>query len=178
MKLRRAKNSDIGAVLQILSQAREAQRRAGFFQWADGYPSVGTIESDIASATGYILDDKGIPAGYVVIAFCDSEYDRHPELWDTSVEYAVLHRIALSDAYRGRGVSGELFRLSEELVASRGIRCIRIDTGVENAPMQHILSARGYDCLGECDFVWGKRLAYEKYLSFTGHEDPVDSAIG
>lgn len=165
MKLRRAAYSDIEVVLQIMSQARAAQRRAGFFQWADGYPSVQTIESDISNDSGYILDDNGIPAGYVVIAFCDSEYDNHPELWNTDVEYAVFHRIALSDSYRGRGVSEVLFGLSECFAVSRGIQCIRIDTGVENAPMQHILSARGYDCLGECDFVWGKRLAYERYLT-------------
>lgn len=164
MKLRKATHSDTASILQIMSQARDAQRKAGFFQWADNYPSVETIESDISNEIGYILDDEGSDVGYIVIAFDDQEYNNHSEIWNTSIKYAVLHRIAISDSYRGQGISGILFDLSETLIASLGVFCIRIDTGIENLPMRHILSSRSYTCLGVCDFIWGKRLAYEKYI--------------
>lgn len=164
MRLRKATTEDIAVVMLIFEQARRAQRRAGFRQWEDGYPPVEKVESDISAGAGYILDDDSITAGYIAIAMGDEEYDRHPKLWMADGPYAVFHRIAISDAYRGRGVSSKLFDLAEDLARRNGTESIRIDTGVDNRPMQHILKKRGYNLCGECDFVWGLRLAYEKRL--------------
>lgn len=164
MRLRKATVNDIDNVMRVLAQARQAQRLAGFRQWEDGYPSVEVLKSDIDKAHGYILDDNGIVAGYVAIAFLDGEYDRHPELWDVTKSYAVFHRIALSDDYRGKKLSGTLFELAEAIARQSGVAFIRIDTGLENRPMQHILSQRGYVNLGPCDFSWGPRLAFEKSM--------------
>lgn len=164
MKLRKANVDDIPEVMRIFAQARLAQRAAGFRQWDDGYPSVGVLISDISDSIGYVLDDGGQSAGYVAVASSDAEYDRHKELWNTERSYAVFHRIAISDDYRGRGVSGILFSLAESMAREMGNEFVRIDTGLENRPMQHILSKRGYVNLGYCNFAWGERLAYEKPL--------------
>lgn len=164
MYLRKAHIEDIEDVMQVFSQARLAQRRAGFRQWEDGYPSIDVLKSDIDSTTGFILDDNGKTAGYIAIAAYDNEYNRHPELWDVGKDYAVFHRIALSDDYRGKKLSSILFDLAESHALRTGAAFVRIDTGLENKPMQHILSKRGYINLGRCDFIWGERLAYEKPL--------------
>jgi len=102
MELRKANVDDISEVMRIFAQARLAQRAAGFRQWEDGYPSVGVLRSDINDSIGYVLDDGGRIAGYVAVASSDEEYDRHKELWNTERSYAVFHRIAISDGYRGR----------------------------------------------------------------------------
>lgn len=165
MILRRAAFDDIDDVMLVFSQARLAQRRAGFKQWDDGYPSLEVLKSDIRSSNGFVLDDGGRIAGYVAIAIGDEEYDRHPELWDVAESYAVFHRLALSDDYRGKRVSSILFDLAESLADRTDAQFVRIDTGLENKPMQHILSKRGYAALGCCSFIWGERLAYEKSLT-------------
>ena len=165
MRLRKATEEDIDDLMRIFSEARLAQRLAGFKQWEDGYPSAEILKSDIHSSIGYILDDNGDSAGYVAISANDGDYDRHPELWDISQPYAVFHRIAISDDYRGKKLSGILFDLAESNARQSGVEFIRIDTGLENKPMQHILAERGYANLGYCRFVWGERLAYEKKLS-------------
>ncbi len=172
MKLRKAVYGDIEELMRVFSQARMAQRRAGFMQWDDGYPSADVLRSDIDNSIGFVLDDCGKIAGYVAIATKDCEYDRHPELWDVTASYAVLHRIALSDGYRGRRLSGELFDLAERHAFGKGACFVRIDTGVENKPMQHILSKRGYAKLGCVDFIWGERLACEKPLVKDLETDP------
>ena len=164
MYLRKAHIEDMEDVMRVFSQARLAQRRAGFRQWEDGYPSIDVLKSDIDRAIGFILDDNGKTAGYIAIAAYDDEYNRHPELWDVGKDYAVFHRIALSDDYRGKKLSGILFDLAESHALRTGAAFVRIDTGLENKPMQHILSKRGYIILGRCDFIWGERLAYEKPL--------------
>jgi acetyltransferase, GNAT family protein len=164
MNLRKAHIEDMEDVMRVFSQARLAQRRAGFRQWEDGYPSIDVLKSDIDRAIGFILDDNGKTAGYIAIAAYDDEYNRHTELWDVGKDYAVFHRIALSDDYRGKKLSGILFDLAESHALRTGAAFVRIDTGLENRPMQHILSKRGYTSLGRCDFIWGERLAYEKPL--------------
>lgn len=165
MKLRRATEDDIEEVMRVFAQARLAQRRAGFRQWEDGYPSVDVLKSDIADNVGFILDDGGMTAGYIAIATRDDEYDRHSELWFPCECYAVFHRISISDDYRGKGLSGLLFDLAEAEARDSGADYIRIDTGLENKPMQHILSKRGYTAHGSCNFIWGPRLAYDKPLT-------------
>lgn len=165
MFLRKATVEDIEVLLPIFAQARRAQRLAGFVQWADGYPSAGDFETDISRSAGYVLDDCGTAAGYVAIAIGDREYDRHPELWDAAAPYAVFHRIALADAYRGKGNAAELFSLAEDIARRLGAHYIRIDTGLENRPMQRVLANRSYTALGPCTFIWGPRLAYEKRLN-------------
>lgn len=164
MNLRKATIEDVPDVMRIFTQARLAQRVAGFKQWEDGYPSEAVLISDINNSVGYILDENGNAAGYVAISSFDKEYNRHPELWNTSKTYAVFHRIALSDEYRGKRLSGKLFDLAEAQAIQMDVDFVRIDTGLENRPMQHILSNRGYINLGCCDFIWGERLAYEKPL--------------
>lgn len=164
MHLRKATTADIDSVMRVFSQAREAQRRAGFIQWLDGYPSVGTLISDISASVGYILDDGGATAGYVAIAAGDDEYVRHSELWDVGKTFAAFHRIALADDYRGRGLSRVLFDLAEQRARRLGVDVVRIDTGFENRPMHRILAGRDYINLGRCEFIWGERLAYEKPL--------------
>lgn len=162
MILRKASFDDVSDVMRILTQARQAQRVAGFRQWDDGFPSPDVVKADISNGIGYILDDGGVAAGYVAIARHDEEYDRHPELWDIAMDYAVFHRIAIADDYRGQKLSATLFDMAEDLAIQLGAIVIRIDTGLENRPMQHILATRGYKDLGQCTFTWGERLACEK----------------
>ena len=162
MILRKASFDDVSDVMRILTQARQAQRVAGFRQWDDGFPSPDVVKADISNGIGYILDDGGVAAGYVAIARHDEEYDRHPELWDIAMDYAVFHRIAIADDYRGQKLSATLFDMAEDLAIQLGAIVNRIDTGLENRPMQHILATRGYKDLGQCTFTWGERLACEK----------------
>ena len=165
MKLRKAILSDLDTIMRILSEAREAQRAQGFVQWQDGYPASSTIVSDIERGDAYMLIDDGNAAGYVAIAEGDSEYDRLRHIWQMKGNrYCVAHRLGLADSHRGRKISGRFFSLIEAKIVRRGTRLIRIDTGLPNKAMQHILEKRGYTRLGTHEFVWGERLAYEKLL--------------
>ena len=152
-------------IMRILGEARLAQRAMGFMQWGDGYPPESAVVADIESGHGYLLkDDDDVSAGYVAISYSDREYDRLDHIWIEKGDYGVAHRIAIADSHRGKGVATRLFDLFEQEIAATGRRIVRIDTGVENRPMQHILDKRGYRSLGVHTFVWGERLAYEKNL--------------
>lgn len=164
IELTRALGKDIEEIMRILGEAREAQRRQGFVQWLDGYPRKESVEHDVAAGAGWLFKEDDKTAGYVAIYYHDDEYERLSNIWKLRGSYGVVHRVALSDEFRGRGLASCLFSLFEDKIREEGVDLIRVDTGVENRAMQHLMLSRGYENLGAHDFVWGERLAFEKAL--------------
>lgn len=172
MELREAKMADLADIMQILTQARNAQREMGFEQWKDNYPPEDLVATEIDRGEGYVLAYENQLAGYAAITESDPEYDRLSEIWEASGRYCAVHRIALADQARGQGLSRQFFDLIEEQARMLGADIIRIDTGTANAPMQHILSKRGYNNLGNHNFVWGERSAFELVIRYNETREP------
>lgn len=165
MCLQKASLADMPAIMHIMAQARTAQRALGFRQWDDGYPPESQLEEEISAGRGFVLEDGDTVCAYAAIVADDPEYaDLQSVMTSYGESYAVIHRLAISDAYRGRGVARRLLALLEEEMLSRGILWSLADTGLENLPMQKALAATGYRLLCRHTFVWGPRLVYEKSL--------------
>lgn len=165
MRLRKASLADIPAIMHIMAQARAAQRALGFRQWDDGYPPESQLEEEISAGRGLVLDDGDAVCAYAAIVADDPEYSHlHNVMTSPGESYAVIHRLAISDAYRGRGIGRRFLALLEEEMLSCDILWSRADTGLENLPMQKALAAAGYRLLCRHNFVWGPRLVYEKPL--------------
>lgn len=159
-----ASSNDISVIKNICDNARQFQRMLGFEQWLDGYPSIEIIRADIMSGKGRLIIYYGKIIGYCVIDLeGDREYDKALEIWHNSNDaYAAVHRFALSATARGKRLSLPVLRLIEQSIARHGIRVIKVDTGIENTPMQRLLTSAGFSYRGIHTFSWGMRLAYEK----------------
>lgn len=168
MEIIRATNAHIAAVMGILDSAREYQRQSGFRQWDDGYPSEAVVAADIASGHAYVFTRQGEVAGYAFLPEGDAAYDTFESVWRLTGRYGAVHRLAVAPQARGIGASAPMFTLIEETFRQRGIGIVRIDTGLENAVMRHLLEKYGYTPLGAYEFPWGARLAYEKMLPSAG----------
>ena len=157
--------SDFDTLKEIFEQGRLFQLSLGFEQWKPGYPSLEILEADRKNGYGYVVETNGQTAGYFALyAEGDAEYDRLAHLWRNKSSYAVVHRIVLSDKYRGKQLSSVILSQIEKMIIAKNVSAIRFDTGLMNAPMQRLLESNGYDNLGQCDFVWGPRIVYEKLL--------------
>ena len=73
-----------------------------------------------------------------------------------------MHRLALSNDFRGRGLGDAAFRLAGELCLARESCSLRADTGFDNRRMQHILVKNGFEKCGVISYQGSPRLAYEK----------------
>lgn len=159
--VRKAATTDLAAIMTVLAEAREYQVRVGNPQWREGYPGRDVVTSDIRQGGAKVLLGGETVVGYAVAVADDPGYDG-VSIWGeaTPGTWCSIHRLALGDATRGRGVGrwflGEIIRR----VAAAGIREVRIDTGSANRPMQSLMQALGFTCLGETEFSWGPRLAY------------------
>ena len=163
--LEKAAIQDAPACAAILNSGRMFQREQGFVQWADDYPNLDSVLADIEAGNAHILKADGQIAGYLYISFDgDPAYNYIKGAWRTQAPYAVIHRVAFAEQYRGMGLSEAAFSLAEDFILSYGVRSVRIDTHHRNKRMQHVLAKNGFVLCGEVQMRGEPRLAYDKRL--------------
>ncbi|WP_284651262.1 GNAT family N-acetyltransferase [Flavobacterium terrisoli] len=163
---RKATISEIPQVWKILQQAIIRRKKDGSQQWQDGYPNEIVIQQDIAKGIGYVLMDNDTVAGYAAILFNDEPaYEHLKGTWLTNGDFVVLHRVAISDDFLGKGLAQKIFLSTEDLAIANNIFSIKVDTNFDNIPMLKILEKLGYAYCGEVTFRGGIRKAFEKELS-------------
>lgn len=160
-----AQLKDTANYYAIIKAAKEFQREQGFIQWTDDYPNESTIRDDIKANKGYVLTADNDIAGYMCVDFSgEPAYADIDGEWNTEMPYAVVHRMAFSERYRGKGLSSTALILVENLCLSKGVKGIRADTGFQNARMQHILEKSGFSKCGVIVLQGSGKLAYDKKL--------------
>ena len=160
-----AKIEDLAVCAALMDEGRAFQRQQGFVQWTEDYPNRDTVKADIHRQTGYVLKSGGEIAGYLCVDFDgDPAYDEIKGRWGAEEPYAVVHRMAFSGAFRGRGLADVAFGLVGALCLTRNVKHIRIDTDASNRRMQHILVKNGFVYRGTVLFQGSEKLAYDKAL--------------
>jgi GNAT superfamily N-acetyltransferase len=165
MILRKAALSEVPVIWDILQQAIEQRKQDGSEQWQDGYPNEQTIHEDIANGYAYVLVDNHIIIAYAAMIFgVDPAYNYLRGRWLTSDDYVAVHRVATSNASKGKGVATHLFKIIEELCMEQKVQSIKVDTNFDNIPMLRILDKLNYTHCGEIFFRGAPRKAYEKVI--------------
>ncbi|MBQ8345391.1 MAG: GNAT family N-acetyltransferase [Clostridia bacterium] len=166
MELKAATEQQLETVMALIEQARAHLKEQGIDQWQNGQPNETMIREDLKRGQGYLMMAEGEAVGY----FCllpdgDKVYDSSPVAWQTSRNYAAIHRVAMGDGYRGKGYAVEGFTLATEHFRKLGKEALRIDTHEDNKKMQGFLTKLGFTCCGKL-FVpnVGERLAFEKSI--------------
>lgn len=165
MILRKADASEIDTIWEILQQAIEQRRQDGSDQWQNGYPNRETVKDDIANEYGYVLVENNVVIAYAAIIFgVEPAYNEIQGKWLTNGDYGAIHRVATSDAVKGKGVATKLFKLIEDLSIEHSVFSIKVDTNFDNIPMLRILEKLEYTYCGEIFFGGAPRKAFEKIL--------------
>lgn len=166
MEFRGAVITDLNEILDIIRQAQDYFKNKGIDQWQNNYPNANVISNDIESKRGYVLVDGDIIVGTVSVSF-DGEktYDHIEGEWLSSIDYAVVHRIAVRAEHKGKGLASVILKNIEHICQQKGIHSIRIDTHEDNLSMQRTLQKNGFTYCGVIYLQDGsKRLAFEKLM--------------
>lgn len=142
------------------------QQEQGFVQWTEAYPALPDIAEDIETQRAYLLREDSEVLGYLCLDF-DGEpaYDAITGgSWLCDEPYAVLRRLALNARGRGRGLTRVLFDLAAERSRERGITYLRLNTGLQNSRMQHILEKNSFTRRGIIVFKGSQKYAYDKRI--------------
>ncbi|WP_336514592.1 GNAT family N-acetyltransferase [Pollutibacter soli] len=165
MILRKADIAERSIIWNILQQAIEQRRLDGSEQWQQGYPNEQTVDDDIANGHGYVLIYENSIIAYAAIIFgIEQAYEEIEGKWLSNQDYVVIHRVAVSDSLKGKGIATLLFKKIEELSIEHGVYSIKVDTNFDNVPMLKIMDKLGYTYCGEVFFHGAPRKAYEKIL--------------
>ena len=167
LRFRKGGADDLERIMELVADAQRWFRGQGIDQWQDGYPTQDIILSDISYNNNYIVELNGVVSATFVASF-DGE-PTYSEIkgkgWLNKNPYAVVHRIAVADACRRKGIAKEILHYTEELCAERGIKDIRIDTHRDNVAMRSLLKKMGYTHCGCITLTSGAfREAYHKVL--------------
>ena len=165
MIIRKSLKEDVKDIMKIINRAKEFLKENGVDQWQDGYPNNETIERDILNNDSYVvLKDNNILATLAISFDGEKTYDViYDGKWLSNGKYAVIHRIAIDNKYRGTGVSSYILQKVYEICLDNNIHSIKIDTHEKNIPMQKLLKKNDFKY---CGVIYlednSKRIAFEK----------------
>jgi len=165
-KFRKAELDDLPHIMEIIRQAVARMLREGKHQWDENYPTRNHIIFDISQGNGYLLTDTdGLPVCYGAILFTgEPAYKNIRGNWHFDMPYVVVHRLAVAESSRGKGISSVFLSEVETLSRNKDIHNFRIDTNYDNLDMQKVLSRCGFTYCGKIQYDKGERLAYEKMI--------------
>lgn len=167
---RRAQNSDVDKIVQILNDAISFLKESGSSQWQSGYPNRETVEEDIEKQVAWVLTVDNEVAGYAAVVIGrEPTYADIEGKWENNVDtYATIHRIAVSSKFRGMHLSQFFLSNIISLTYAQGIHNFRIDTSRKNKIVQHIAVSHNFIERGIIqvteDPVDSSRIAYELNL--------------
>ena len=168
MNIRLATKDDMPQMMPLFEAASRGLREMGVNQWQNGYPQPELIANDIANGVSYLLEDNGEIIGTAVISFAgEPTYSKMKgKGWINDNRYAVVHRIAVADECRRKGIAKEILHFTEEVSTGQGICDIRIDTHRDNVAMRSLLKKLGYTHCGVITLTSGAfREAYHKQIA-------------
>lgn len=167
MEFRQAKISDLDQIVEIIELSKKYLKETKVDQWQDGYPSKEDLRRDIESGNSYVLTNKDeIVATTVISLDGESTYNSiFNGEWITNDEYIVMHRVAVHDKYKGKGIFKELIKEAESLALNKGISSIKIDTHRDNISMQRAVVKNDFK---RCGIIYledgSERIAFEKVI--------------
>lgn len=167
MEFRKSTEKDINNIMAIINEAQIQLKTQNVDQWQNNYPNADSIKSDIKNNYSYVLIREHKIIATVAISF-DGEktYNNiYDGKWLTNYSYAVIHRMAVKNEFKGTGVASELIKCVEEECIEKSIHSIKIDTHIDNKSMQSLLKKNDFKY---CGVIYlddkSKRIAFEKVM--------------
>lgn len=167
MKFRKSTEADIQTIMEIIKQAQAYFKENNIDQWQNNYPNPSTISHDIAHEHSHVLTKNNQVVATAAISFDGEKNYNQIEAgqWLSDGEYAVVHRIAVDNTYKGLGLSSEIIKEVEKLCLQKGVHSIKIDTHQDNKSMQKLLQKNNFTYCGIIYVEDGsQRVAFEKVL--------------
>lgn len=171
--IRQALPSDISGVMAVVEESRKIMQECGNFQWDENYPLREHFEQDIIEGALYVIEMNGVVAGLACLnGDVPEEYSK--ALWQSGGEALVIHRMAVSPEFRGRGFGRMLLDFARKLAKEKGAISLRTDTFSGNIPMNTLFSKHGFRMAGAVELLGKKQqpfYCYEKILGENSGED-------
>lgn len=162
---RKATTEDAERIWEIILQAKTQMLRQNKQQWDESYPLPENILRDIQKGYAYVLCHESTVIAYAAVAF-DGEpaYESIEGKWLSEQPYVVVHRLAVADEMKQKGIATLFMQKVEELSIEKEIHSFKVDTNFDNFYMHKMLERLGFCYCGKIIYGRGTRMAYEKII--------------
>ena len=156
----------IDQIEPLFIQAIASLKKQQVDQWQNGYPNKDSIINDIKNKACYVLSiNQQVVATMALIFAHEPTYDVIDGSWLSNQPYATIHRIAISEEFKGKQLASQLFTYAKAECINRNIYSLRVDTHQDNQSMQKAILKNGFTYCGVIYLADGaSRLAYEIVL--------------
>ena len=167
--IRKSAKNDLDQIMPIIDEAKKFLKEDGNPQWQSGYPNVDAISTDIEQDAAWVLIVDQKVAGYTAVTSGpDPNYHQIDGRWNNDLDpYVAIHRVAISNEYRGMHLASYLLSSLISLHYAEGVRNYRVDTFRRNEIVQHLVKDAGFIERGTIkndDPIDPYRVAYELNL--------------
>ncbi len=166
MEFHKAQLSDVPSLCVLAEEAKLFLKDLGVDQWQGEYPSSIDFTADIEADNCYVVtkDDEVIASTFLSFAN-DPTYSEIDGEWSSSEKYGVIHRLMISNQYKGLGVSNYFLKKLAQVCIDNDYNWLRIDTHEDNIVMDKFLKRNGFIITGVIIVEDGtKRIAYDLKL--------------
>lgn len=141
MEIRKAKKQDLADIMKIYEKARYFMKQNGNSeQWGEVYPPLELVEQGM-DKTYLCIENDQIACVFYYAAEEDEEYRKINGRWLNDEPYAVVHRVASTGTVKGAAA----YCLDWAYAQNPNIR---MDTYIDNIPMQKLLEKCGFAYCG------------------------------
>lgn len=174
MEMVQAGKQELPEIMELINQAKEFLKQQGVDQWQDGYPETEDLARDLQDGIGYVCREGDRILAYAALDFRgEPAYETLQGQWLNQDPYVVIHRMAVDNRAKGKGLAQQLFQETEAMALARGVKNVRVDTDEANAIMRHIIEKAGYTFCGHITFANSDKIAFQKSLA--GEKGPLSS---
>ena len=166
LMIRKAISADIKDIMEIIKETIVEMHSYGNTQWDESYPQEKDFLKDIQKGDLYVSKLEGSLVGFACINKIEpAEYTDLP--WSMQETAMIVHRMAVTPAYRRKGIGTELMKFVDEYALKNNVRYLKTDTYSINTKMNALFVKCGYKRVGEMSFLGKEKpfYCYEKVLN-------------
>lgn len=162
--IRHARIIDLESIMSIIQETQLVFKNERLDQWQNGYPNSKSIEQDINSNKGFVMEEDNKVVAYFYFSiegdiYYDAIYDGK---WLNENEYGVIHRMVVSLHQQRKGYALSCLEFTYKLLIEQSCYDLRIDTHPNNIRMNEFLKKNEFELCGKVNVSDGMRLAYQK----------------
>lgn len=165
IEIRKATLHDLEVVCSIILDCKRSMTESGDVQWPDHHPSPEEVKKGVVSGQHFIASIGEEVVGGVLLNHSSDEQYKSIDWRFRDDNPLIVHRLAVSPKFQGRGVAKELMRFAERYARLNGCVALRLDTFGENKTSSIFYEKLGYERAGTIQmpqYMPGNYVCYEK----------------
>ena len=153
MKLNQAVIEDFDSIIAFYDDVTDrTPELATYARWSKRkHPTLEGIRDYIEEGSMYLYKEGNVIVGAVAVTMYQGE-DYHAIEWSQQVaddKAAVMHVLAVSPDYQGKGIGSDMVREAINLAKENGMQAIRLDALASNTPAHRMYGRLGFEYRGK-----------------------------